>query len=58
MSDLKLFWLTNGSVEAFVGRQVKLEKVYHGTGDLELTIKNLEDIEKAKPLIQKSFDEN
>ena len=31
---------------------------YHGRGDLELTIRNLDDLEKAKPLIQKSFEEN
>ena len=31
---------------------------HHGTGDLELTIRNLDDLEKAKPLIQKSFEEN
>ncbi len=31
---------------------------HHGTGDLELTIRNLDDLEKAKPLIKKSFEEN
>lgn len=31
---------------------------HHGTGDLEVVIRNLEDLEKAKPLIQKSFEEN
>jgi len=31
---------------------------HHGTGDLELTIRSLDDLEKAKPLIQKSFEEN
>ncbi len=31
---------------------------HHGTGDLELTIRSLEDLNKAKPLIQKSFEEN
>lgn len=31
---------------------------HHGTGDLELTIRNLGNLEKAKPLIQKSFEEN
>ena len=29
-----------------------------GTGDLELTIKNLEDLEKAKPLIVRSHEGN
>ncbi len=29
-----------------------------GTGDLELMIRSLEDLEKAKPLIQRSFEEN
>ena len=38
---------------------VKLCRVgHHGTGDLELTIRNHDDLEKAKPLIQKSFQEN
>ena len=31
---------------------------HHGTGDLELIIRNLDDLEKAKPLIQRSFEEN
>ncbi len=31
---------------------------HHGTGDLELTIRSLEDLARAKPLIQKSFEEN
>jgi predicted transport protein len=31
---------------------------HHGAGDVELTIRNLDDLEKAKPLIQKSFEEN
>ena len=31
---------------------------HHGTGDLELTIRDLDDVDKAKPLIQKSFEEN
>ncbi len=31
---------------------------HHGTGDVELTIRNLDDLEKAKALIQKSFEEN
>ena len=31
---------------------------HHGTGDLELTIRDLDDLEKAKPLIQQSFEEN
>ena len=31
---------------------------HHGTGDLGLTIQNLDDLDRAKPLIQKSFEEN
>jgi len=31
---------------------------HHGTGDLELCIRNLDDLERAKPLIQRSFEEN
>ena len=42
MSDVTLFRLTG----------------HHGTDDVELTIRNLDDLEKAKPLIQKSFEEN
>lgn len=30
---------------------------HFGTGDLELTIRNLDDLDKAKPLIRKSFEE-
>ena len=29
---------------------------HYGTGDVELTIRTREDLEKAKPLIQKSYD--
>jgi predicted transport protein len=29
---------------------------HHGTGDLELTIKDVDDLEKAKPLIIRSFE--
>ena len=31
---------------------------HHGVGDLELTLRSLEDLEKAKPLIQGSFEAN
>ncbi len=31
---------------------------HHGTGDLELTIRSLEDLERAKALIERSFEEN
>lgn len=31
---------------------------HHGTGDVEVTIPTIDDLEKAKPLIQKSFEEN
>jgi len=31
---------------------------HHGIGNLELTIRNHDDLGKAKPLIQKSFEEN
>ncbi|HUT59177.1 MAG TPA: DUF5655 domain-containing protein [Phycisphaerae bacterium] len=31
---------------------------HHGTGDLELTVRSLEDLEKAKPIIQRSFEES
>ncbi|MBT7618164.1 MAG: DUF91 domain-containing protein, partial [Calditrichaeota bacterium] len=36
-----------------------LRRVGHqGTGDLELKILSMEDLEKAKPLIKRSFEEN
>jgi len=31
---------------------------HHGTGDLELTIRNVDDLDKAKPLIRESFEGN
>ena len=31
---------------------------HYGTGDLEITLRSYEDLEKAKYLIQKSYDEN
>lgn len=31
---------------------------HHGTGDVELIIRSLDNLEKAKPLMQKSFEEN
>ena len=31
---------------------------HHGTGDLELTILSIDDLDKPKLLIQKSFEEN
>ena len=30
---------------------------HHGTGDLELTIRSMDDLSKAEPLIAKSFDD-
>lgn len=51
--------LTNGSAEELLGGSVKLEKkLHHGTGDVELAIRNFDDLAKAKPLILKSFEEN
>jgi predicted transport protein len=29
---------------------------HFGTGDIEVTVKSLEDLEKAKPLIQKAYE--
>lgn len=31
---------------------------HHGTGDVELTIRDLDDLERAKPLIEMSFEKN
>jgi predicted transport protein len=33
-------------------------KGHWGTGDLEVTVRTIQDIEKAKPLIQQSFENN
>ncbi len=55
MSDVKLFRVANGSAEELVDVR---DVGHHGTGDLELTIRNLDDLDKAKPLIQRSFEEN
>ena len=33
-------------------------KGHWGTGNLEVVIRNQQDIEKAKPLIQQSFENN
>ena len=30
---------------------------HYGTGDLQVTIKNLKDFEKAKPLIERAYNE-
>lgn len=47
------------SVELEDGFSSDLTKIGHqGTGNLELKIHNLEDLEKAKPLIKRSFEEN
>jgi len=47
------------SVELEEGFSSDLRKVGHqGTGDLELRIRSMEDMEKAKPLIKRSFEEN
>ncbi len=56
-----LMWLplnpTEMTLEEGFPRDVR-DVGHHGTGDLELTIRNLDDLEKAKSLIQKSFEEN
>lgn len=36
-----------------------VSKVGHlGTGDVEVKIRSLEDLERAKPLIKRAYDEN
>jgi predicted transport protein len=32
------------------------EKGHYGTGDLEITLQNADDLERAKPLLLKSYD--
>jgi predicted transport protein len=32
--------------------------VGYGTGDLEITLANLEDLERAMPLIKRSYEES
>ena len=45
-----LFELVNGFI-----RDVR--KIgHHGTGDLEITLRNADDFEKAKPLLLKSYE--
>ncbi len=56
-----LIWLgvEPRSIELEDGFSRDVSKIGHrGTGNLELNIKNLEDLEKAKPLIKKSYEEN
>ncbi len=31
---------------------------HHGAGDMEPTVRSLDDLNKAKPLTRKSFEEN
>ena len=47
------------TVELEKGFSIDVRKIGHqGTGNLELQIHSLEELEKAKPLIQRSFEEN
>lgn len=46
---------TSQPLESGFSRDVR-EIGHFGTGDLELTIKGMEDFEKAKPLIQQSYE--
>ena len=56
-----LIWLpldpTSIKLEDGFSRDVR-DIGHHGPGNLELTIRNIDDLEKAKPLIQRSFEEN
>lgn len=56
-----LMWLPldpdSVSLEEGFSRDVR-DIGHRGTGHLELTIRNADDLEKAKPLIQQSFEEN
>lgn len=69
MSDIKLFRVDNGkallvflkvdsddvALEDGFARDVR-EIGHQGTGDLEIRIESLDDLERAKPLIEKSYD--
>lgn len=45
------------TLEEGFSRDVK-DVGHHGTGDLEVTIRSLADLERARPFIQRSFEEN
>lgn len=60
MSDIKLFQITNNKVVELEGKSISVEKSlqpligHQGTGDLEIFVRLIEDLEKAKPFILKS----
>ena len=58
MSDLKLFKLSSASV-AEKGFARDVTNIGHfGTGNLELTLKSKADVEKARHLIEQSYEAN
>lgn len=50
MSDVKLYLGDHRFAQGMPGQQ--------GRGDSELAIRSVDDLQKAKPLIQKSFEGN
>ncbi|MCP4296909.1 MAG: hypothetical protein GY786_15005 [Proteobacteria bacterium] len=67
MSDIKLFQIssdkaeelqgTRGAIELEAGFTRDVRSIGHfGTGDLEVTISSAHELERAKSLIQKSFE--
>lgn len=65
MSDLNLFRTVNGTVTEIAGQSVELEEGFtrdvreighFGTGDLEIRIRNDADLERALPLVLRSYE--
>ena len=56
MADIKL---NPDEVELVKGFTQDMRNIGHwGTGDLQVIIKDVEDFEKAKPLIDRAYNEN
>ena len=65
MSDIKLFRIQDGAASELQGTAVALEKGFtrdvssighFGTGDLEITIRTRDDLDKSKELMVKSYE--
>ena len=51
--------LSPSTVELEAGFTKDVTNIGHwGTGDLEVEVRTIEDVEKVKPLLKRSFDEN
>ena len=60
LNQLKMFLkIDPDTVDLIEGFSRDVRKIGHfGTGDIELTIGSHEDLERAKPLILRSYEEN